>query len=63
MFQCLWDHQVDAIIDIKLGDSDFDSYKYEPMAALLAWRKMIKTDKHGKHCHDLEGVVSVFFLF
>ena len=28
MVQVLWDRQVDAIIDIKLGDSDTDTYKY-----------------------------------
>ena len=37
MIRGLWDLQADAIIDIKLGDADTDSYKYEPMAALLAW--------------------------
>ena len=36
MVQDLWDHQVNAIIDVKLGDADADTYKYEPMAALLA---------------------------
>ena len=37
MVQGLWDRQVDATIYVKLGDTDADSYKYEPMAALLAW--------------------------
>ena len=36
MVQGLWDLQVDDIIDVKLGDANADSYKYEPMAALLA---------------------------
>ena len=36
MIQGLWDCQVDTIIDVKLGDSDTDMYKYEPMTALLA---------------------------
>ena len=35
MIRCLWDFQVEAIIDVKLGDSELDSYKYEPMAVLL----------------------------
>ena len=35
MIQGLWDRQVEAIIDIKLGDADADSYTYKPMAALL----------------------------
>ena len=36
MIQGLWDRKFDAIIDVKLGDADVDSYKYEPMADLLA---------------------------
>ena len=52
MVQGLWDRQVNAIIDVKLGDADADSYKYEPMTALLAWWEMTKKDKTGKHCHD-----------
>ena len=36
MVQGLWDLQVDDIIDVKLGDANTDSYKYEPMEALLA---------------------------
>ena len=35
MIQVLWDHQVDAIIYVKLGDADVDSYKYKPTTALL----------------------------
>ena len=36
MFRGLWYLQVNAIIDVKLGDADADTYKYEPMAVLLA---------------------------
>ena len=32
----LWDQQADSIIDVKIDDADAYSYKYEPMAALLA---------------------------
>ena len=52
MIWCLWNCQVDAIIYVKLGDAYADSYKYEPMAALLARWETIKKDKHGNHCHD-----------
>ena len=48
----LWDRQFDAIIGVKIGDTDADSYKYEPMTALLARWKTIKKDKHSKHCHN-----------
>ena len=46
------DRQVDAIIDVKLGDADADTYKYELMTALLARWENIKKDKHSNHCHD-----------
>ena len=36
MIRGFWDRQAEAIIDVKLGDADADSYKYEPMTALLA---------------------------
>ena len=52
MVQGLWDRQVDAIIDIKLGYADTNSYKYEPMETLLARWETIKTDNNSKHCHD-----------
>ena len=62
MVQCLWDFQVDAIIDVKLGGADAASYKYEPMAALLAWWEMIKKYKHGKHFRDQRKHFSSFVL-
>ena len=37
MFWGLWDCQVDTIIEINLVDTDADSYKYEPIEALLDW--------------------------
>ena len=52
MVRGLWDCQVNAIIDVKLGDDDADTYKYEPMTSLLARWENIKKDKNGKHCHD-----------
>ena len=52
MVRGLWDRQVDATIDVKIGDDDADTYKYEPMTALLARWENTKKDKHGKDCHD-----------
>ena len=49
MIRGLWDKQVEATIDAKLGDADADSYKYEQMVAILARWETIKKDKHGKH--------------
>ena len=50
--QGLWYRQVDAIIEVKLGDAVTDTYKYETITALLARWETINKDKHGKHCHD-----------
>ena len=50
--QGLWNIQVEAIIDIKIGDDDADSYKSEPMAELLAQWETIKKEKHGNHCRN-----------
>ena len=58
----LWDRQVEAIINFKLGDADMDTYQYEPMTALLSrWEKTNK-DKHGKHCRNQRKHFSPFFL-
>ena len=62
MVRGLWDRQVDTIIDVKLGDADADSYKYEPIEALLTRRYTIKKDNHGKHCHDQWKHFSAFVL-
>ena len=62
MIQCLWDLQVDAIIYVKLGNTDADTYKYDPMTALLARWENINKDKHGKHCHYQQKMFSPFVL-
>ena len=36
MIRGLWDRQVDAIIDVWLGDAGADMYKHEPMTKLPA---------------------------
>ena len=62
MVRGLWDNKVDTIIDFKLGDSDSDSYKYEPMAELLDRWETIKKDKHGNHCNDQRKCFLLFVL-
>ena len=37
MIRALWDQQTDAIIDIKVGDVEGDSYRFETMVLLWAW--------------------------
>ena len=62
MVRVLWDRQVDTIIDVKIGDADADSYKYEPMAVLLSQWETIKKDKHVNHCHDQRKQFLMFVL-
>ena len=52
MIRGLWDLQVNAIIGVKLEDTDAEMYKYEPMTSLLIRWENIKKDKHSKHCHN-----------
>ena len=42
MTQGLWDQQSEAIIDVRIGNTDADSYKYESMEELLDWWEAIK---------------------
>ena len=62
MIQGLCYQQAEPIINVKLGNTDADSYKFEPMAELLAWWKKINKDKHGKHCHYQEIYCSLFVI-
>ena len=62
MVRGLWDCQFYTIIDIKLGDADTYSYKYEPMTAILARWETIKNYKHNKHCHNHRKHFSTFVL-
>ena len=62
MIRGLCDQQAYAIIYIKIGDADADSYKYEPMVALLAWWETINKQNHVKHCHDQQKYFSTFVL-
>ena len=41
MIRGLWGIQIYAIIDVKLGNADTDTYRYDTMAELLAlWEKL-----------------------
>ena len=62
MIQGLKDCQFNTIIDVKLGDADADTYKYEPLKSLLDRWENINKDKHGKHCHDQRKLFSPFVL-
>ena len=62
MIRGLWNHQVDGIIDVKIGYVDTDTYKYDPMTSLLARWENIKKDNHGNHCHNQRKQFSPFVL-
>ena len=55
-------HQVDAIIDVNLGDDNADTYKYKTMTSPLVRWENIKKGNHGKHCHDQHKHFSPFVL-
>ena len=52
LIQGLWKSQTDAIIDVRFGDSDADTYRKEPMEKILARREKEKKDKNGNNCHE-----------
>ena len=62
MIQVLWYRQIDVINDVKIGDSDADTYNYDPMTSILTRWENIKKDKHCKHCHDQRKHFSSFVL-
>ena len=62
IIQGLWDWQVKSIIDVKLGDADADSYKYEPMEALLVQWETINKGKQINHCNDQQKEISLSVL-
>ena len=58
----LWERQTDAIIGIKFGDFDADTYEHESMYKLLdGWYNQNK-DNHGKHYHKQRTRFSLFVL-
>ena len=62
LIQILWELHTDAMIDIKLGDTDAYTYRFEPMEKILAcWEKM-KKDKHSNPCHKQRKFFSLFLF-
>ena len=62
MIQRLWDRQVEAIIQVKIGGAHKYYYKYEPIAALLSRWETIKKDKHGNNCNDQRMVFTICYF-
>ena len=56
----LWEIQIGAIIDIRFGDAEADTYKPEVMDKLLVQWKKIKKEKHGQNCYNQQKHFSPF---
>ena len=52
LIRVLWESQNEAIIDIRLGDLDCESYKKETIVTLLTWWGKEKNYNNGKHWHE-----------
>ena len=58
MIQIWWYRKSEAIIGVKIGNADADSYKYEPMTALLDWWETTEKDNKSKHCNNKRKMFS-----
>ena len=50
--QGLWEIQTDAIVDIRFGDADAETWKTEGMDKLFPRWEVFNKDKHRKHFHN-----------
>ena len=57
-----WEIQTKAIIVVRIGDADTDTWKSEGMDKMLNWRKKTKKDKHGQACYNQRKHFSPFVL-
>ena len=61
LIQGLWEHPTEAIVNVKFGDADTDTYKHDPMDKLLDCWDNQKKDNHGKQYHEQRKYFLVFF--
>ena len=59
----LWDRQTDAIIDVKIGNADADTYRFEAMVMLLDRWDKVRKDKNSNQCHNRGKHFSPFVLY
>ena len=57
----LLESQTEAIIDIRFGDTDADSWKPFSMDKLLTGLEKLKKDKHGQACYNQRRNIYPFF--
>ena len=60
--QGLGESQIEAIIDVRFGDDDAETWKPEARDDLLARWEKIKKDKHGQHYNNQGKHFSPFVL-
>ena len=60
IIQGLWEIKTDAIIDVRFGDTDADTY--EPMDKLLVFWYKENRDNSGNQLHEQRKHVYQFFL-
>ena len=60
----LWYRHTNTIIDVRLGHTDADNYRFDPMVTLHYWWDKIKQDNNGKHFHEQQKyfLISFFML-
>ena len=55
LIQGLWESQTEAIIEVRLGESDCDTHKKDPTKTLLDWWKKENKDKQVNNNNNLEN--------
>ena len=55
-----WESQTEEIIDVRLGEPDFESHKREPTGMLLAWWDKEKEEKPSNNFHKQRKTFSPF---
>ena len=48
----LWESKTDTIVVVRVGGSDCETHKKEPMKPLLDQWEKENTDKHSGNCHE-----------
>ena len=58
----LWESQTEAIIDVRFGYADADSWKPVRMDKFLSGWEKLKKEEHGQSCYDQGRYFSPFVL-
>ena len=58
----LWEIQTTAIIDVRFGDADAETYKTKEIDKIFPRWEQMKKYKYGQQCHDQQKLFSLSFL-